>query len=99
MTDAIDRALQSTDKVTLWGADAPHFEPGCAEGIRLALNEVDTVLCPSEDGGFYALGSRVSLKGLLEGLPWSTSKALASTQEALVQCWLECPAALPKLRY
>ena len=67
MSDAIDRALQSTDKVTLWGADAPHFEPGCAEGIRLALNEVDTVLCPSEDGGFYALGSRVSLKGLLEG--------------------------------
>ncbi len=83
MSDAIDRALQSADKVTLWGADAPHFEPGCAEGIRLALDEVDTVLCPSEDGGFYALGSRVSLDGLLEGLPWGTSEALASTRNAL----------------
>ena len=83
MSDAVEHALRMADKVSLWGADTPHFEPGCPEAISSALDEVDVVLCPSEDGGFYALGSRVSLGGLLEGLPWSTRRALSTTQQAV----------------
>ena len=65
-----------------------HILARFAEGIRLALNvEVDTVLCPSEDGGFTALGKGFSQR-FARGAALSTSKALASTQEALVNAGL-----------
>ena len=81
MVEAVDHGLSNHGKVTLWGADAPHFEPACPLGVHEALDEVDVVLCPASDGGFYALGSRVSLRGLLDGIRWSTETVCEETRE------------------
>ena len=82
MTEAVDNALSHHSKVTLWGADAPHFESACPLGVRDALDDTDVVLYPASDGGFYALGTRVSLDGLLTGIGWSTDQVCRLTQQA-----------------
>ena len=81
MTEAVEHALTNHRSVMLWGADAPHFEPQCPFGVIEALEEVDVVLCPSSDGGFYALGTRVPLSGLFNGIRWSTEVVCKETRE------------------
>ena len=82
MSEAVDNALSHHTKVMLWGADAPHFESVCPLGVRDALDQTDVVLCPASDGGFYALGARVSLNGLLTGIEWSTDQVCRLTKQA-----------------
>ena len=82
MSEAVDNALSQHSKVMLWGADAPHFQPECPFGVRDALEQTDVVLCPASDGGFYALGARVSLNGLLTGIEWSTDQVCRLTRQA-----------------
>jgi len=82
MSEAVDNALSQSSMVMLWGADAPHFEPECPLEVRDALGQTDVVLCPASDGGFYALGSRVSLNGLLTDIEWSTDQVCRLTRQA-----------------
>ena len=41
--------------------------------------EIDVVLGPTEDGGYYLIGVRVAHRELFEGVPWSTSDVLHVT--------------------
>lgn len=94
MAEAIEYGLTRDSKVMLWGADAPHFAPECPTGVERALEEVDVVLCPAQDGGFYALGTRVSLTGLFGEIPWGSATVCDQTCRAL-----ECAGLSVRLLY
>jgi hypothetical protein len=43
--------------------------------------DVDVVLGPTEDGGYYLIGMRVPAPALFESMPWSTPAVLGRTLE------------------
>lgn len=67
------------------GADTPGLPERLLEEAAAWLAEVDAVLGPSEDGGFYLLGLKRCPAGLLEELPWSEPKTFAATYARLVE--------------
>ncbi len=53
------------------GTDAPGLPRALLDAARDAVQTLDAVLGPAEDGGFYLLGVRACPPGLLAGIPWS----------------------------
>jgi uncharacterized protein len=64
----------------------------------LALLETnDLVLGPALDGGYYLIGLKRTVPELLAGIPWSTERVLAMTQEKAMALGLTT-ALLPPWR-
>lgn len=75
----------------------------------LAQPEVDVVLGPSEDGGYYLIGMRTLHRELFEAMPWSTAEVFPETMRratalglhvAQLPVWfdVDTPAELTRLR-
>jgi rSAM/selenodomain-associated transferase 1 len=71
------------DAALLIGTDSPTLPRECLdEAVALALApDVDVVLGPSEDGGYYLVGLKAPCPGLFMDMPWSTSAVLPRTIE------------------
>jgi rSAM/selenodomain-associated transferase 1 len=76
---------------------------------RLEDDEIDVVLGPSEDGGYYLIGLKQPHPGLFEGISWSTSRVSNQTlakaeamglEVAQLPTWydVDSPAELDRLR-
>lgn len=65
----------------LIGSDSPQISQECIITTRKALDDVDVVLGPSDDGGYYLLGMRVA-HDLFSGIPMSTNVVAQMTLEA-----------------
>jgi rSAM/selenodomain-associated transferase 1 len=65
-------------------SDSPTLPMGYVEEAArvLATDAADVVVGPSDDGGYYLVGVRAPRPALFEGIPWSTDRVLARTQEA-----------------
>lgn len=65
------------------GTDTPTLPRECLdEAVGLVMApDVDLVLGPTEDGGYYLLGLRAPCPGLFEDMPWSTAAVLSRTLE------------------
>jgi hypothetical protein len=75
-------------RVIALGADSPTLPPEhLEEGIE-AIAESDLVLGPTEDGGYYLVGSRVSDETIFRDIPWSTERVLEVTLARAVQARL-----------
>jgi rSAM/selenodomain-associated transferase 1 len=72
-------------------------------------DEVDVVLGPTEDGGYYLVGVREARRELFEAIPWSTAAVLTTTlararaaglKAACLPSWfdVDTPADLERLR-
>ncbi len=72
---------QSFAYTILIGSDSPQISRECIVTARKALNEVDVVLGPSDDGGYYLLGMRVPYD-VFSGIPMSTDVVAQRTLEA-----------------
>lgn len=72
---------QGYDHVLLTGSDLPTLPPAIfRQAIQLAASpQIDVILGPSEDGGYYLIGLRAPCPALFEGMTWSTSEVLAET--------------------
>lgn len=77
------RALQDTKTVVALGADTPGLPQKHMLETVAHLQSCDSVLGPTQDGGFYALGLRRCPPGVLEGIPWSTPDTFQRTLEQL----------------
>jgi rSAM/selenodomain-associated transferase 1 len=66
--------------VVVLGADVPHIPRMRIEGAVRALSDVDVVLGPAEDGGYYLIGVRRPLPELFRGIAWGTAEVLATTR-------------------
>ena len=65
----------------LIGSDSPQISRECIATARKALNDVDVVLGPSDDGGYYLLGMRVA-HDVFSGIPMSTDVVTQMTLKA-----------------
>jgi len=68
-------------QVLVIGTDLPTL-PGSAFGdaVKLLASH-DLVLGPARDGGYYLIGLRKPAPELFAGIPWSTDRVLALTQQ------------------
>jgi uncharacterized protein len=65
------------------GTDSPTLPRECVdEAVALVMaRDVDLVLGPTDDGGYYLIGLRRPCPALFDGMPWSTSAVLSRTLE------------------
>jgi rSAM/selenodomain-associated transferase 1 len=65
------------------GTDSPTLPRECLdEAVSLVMApDVDVVLGPTEDGGYYLIGMRRPCRPLFEDMPWSTAAVLGRTLE------------------
>ena len=63
------------------GTDVPTLPRECLdEAVSLVMApDVDLVLGPTDDGGYYLVGLRVPCPALFDDMPWSTSAVLSRT--------------------
>jgi uncharacterized protein len=76
-------ALERAPVAIAIGADTPALPSRLLEAARKALEQVDVVIGPAEDGGFYLLALRCCPQGLLSNLPWSAPDTLRATRDRL----------------
>ena len=67
----------------LIGTDSPTLPPETIdEAVSLVMApDVDVVVGPTEDGGYYLIGLRAPCPALFEEMPWSTAAVLSLTLE------------------
>jgi rSAM/selenodomain-associated transferase 1 len=66
----------------LIGTDSPQISHECILTARKALDDVDVVLGPADDGGYYLLGMRVA-HDVFSGIPMSTDVVTQMTLETV----------------
>jgi rSAM/selenodomain-associated transferase 1 len=78
--DVIGLGLQAALVI---GTDSPTLPRECLdEAVSLVMApDVDVVLGPAEDGGYYLIGMRAPCPALFEHMPWSTPRVLGRTLE------------------
>jgi len=94
----VERVLRRSLREHPWalavGADAPALPEAAIQRALAELEAGRTVLGPTEDGGFWALGGCRCPEGLLDGVPWSHASTFQRTLERLRAHGME-PAVLP----
>jgi len=70
--------------VCLIGSDAPTLQAAQIVAAFQALRRHEVVIGPSDDGGYWLLGTTRSIPELLTEMPWSTPRVLDETLHRLV---------------
>jgi rSAM/selenodomain-associated transferase 1 len=72
---------QGFGPLLLVGADSPTLPPALLAAALegLTRERADVTLGPTEDGGYYAVGTRRPVPGLFDAVDWSTPRAYAQT--------------------
>jgi rSAM/selenodomain-associated transferase 1 len=66
--------------VVVLGADVPHVDLDCIRrAVRALAADVDVVLGPALDGGYYLIGLRAVAPALFENIAWGTGRVLRAT--------------------
>ncbi len=81
MDDAIRTVLEESEieKCLLIGSDCPDIDRGIVDRAFQLLDDVDVVLGPATDGGYYLIGGKTPLTPLFENMTWSTHQVLDQT--------------------
>lgn len=79
MEAAFAKALNNYEKAIIIGSDCASLTSGIIERAFLALDEVDAVVGPAMDGGYYLLGMKTLLPEIFRGIPWSTQHVFPET--------------------
>lgn len=66
----------------LVGTDVPALDADYVERAIAALDDVDLVIGPVEDGGYCLIAMNAPHPQLFQGIPWSTPAVLAATLDA-----------------
>ena len=75
-------SLCGHDRILLLGSDSPTLPIAHVEQAFLALDRTDTVLGPTADGGYYAVGCRRPDTRMFAGVTWSSEDTLRETEAA-----------------
>jgi hypothetical protein len=70
---------QGFKKIILMDSDTPNLPSEYIYQAVQYLNQVDIVLGPCIDGGYYLIGLRYYFPDIFKGIPWSTSKVIEAT--------------------
>jgi rSAM/selenodomain-associated transferase 1 len=66
-------------RVVVVGADTPHLPPALCDTALGLLDDVDVVLGPALDGGYYLIALRAAAPELFVGVPMGTARVLEVT--------------------
>jgi uncharacterized protein len=71
------------EKIILIGTDIPDLSSSLIKETFKYLENYETVIGPSSDGGYYLIGLAKLNKDIFSGVPWSTDKVLEITLKKL----------------
>jgi rSAM/selenodomain-associated transferase 1 len=96
MRAALAEGLRTHRRAIVIGTDTPTLPTAALQLAidRLGSDDVDVVLGPAEDGGYYLIGVRADHPTLFAGVPWSTPAVLDLTLRRAEAAGLHC-ALLP----
>lgn len=96
METALSEGLKEFPKAVIVGSDCPSVDADYVHQALKALDEVDVVLGPSDDGGYVLIGARNHIAGMLDNVSWGTDRALADTLARLDSVGLSCMQLSPR---
>lgn len=67
------------EKILIIGSDCPGISSAIIEDGFDGLEQNDVVIGPSEDGGYYLIGSNTFIPEIFDGIPWSTEHVYSET--------------------
>jgi uncharacterized protein len=73
--------MKGYQRVFIVGTDVPSLPLDHYAQALALLTKNDLVLGPALDGGYYLIGLKQMVPDLFVGIPWSTDRVLAMTQE------------------
>lgn len=79
MSGAISECLSDHRAAVIIGSDCPYLTSEILSEAFLKLNEVDFVIGPACDGGYYLIGMTAHHPDIFENIEWSTSNVLRET--------------------
>jgi uncharacterized protein len=85
------------ERVVIVGADTPHVPPATYQAAFALLEQVDVVLGPAVDGGYYLVGAKAAHPELFVGVPMGTDAVLQVTLQRVIQQRLRV-GTVPMLR-
>ncbi len=88
MAAALAVELSRATRVVILGTDSPTLDPARVDDAFRALDRVDVVLGPAEDGGYYLLGARGGVPPVFHGPSWGGDRVLADTLDLLTAAGL-----------
>jgi len=71
------------NRIVLIGSDCPEITQSLIDEAFIELSEADSVIGPSDDGGYYLIGLSRFIPELFDDVEWSTSSVFSSTIKAL----------------
>lgn len=71
--------IQAVSRVIVVGSDLPELTSSLIEKAAALLTEVDIVLGPTVDGGYYLIGLNQIVPSIFDGITWSTGAVLEQT--------------------
>ncbi len=80
MHEALAAALAQGERPVLVGSDCPSLRATDLRDAFRALDAVDAVFAPAEDGGYALVGLRRAAPALFEHVPWGTDRVMARTR-------------------
>lgn len=83
MYRALARGLERAEKVLLTGSDCPGLDRRYLQQALEALDHVNVVLGPAEDGGFVLVACREQHPQMFDGVVWGSGEVLMQTTAAL----------------
>jgi len=78
------------DRVVMVGTDCPDLSEKVLQQAFNALNTVDMVVGPAEDGGYYLIGLSSEASELFRGVSWGTETVFQQTMAIAEQAGLSC---------
>jgi uncharacterized protein len=85
------------DQVVIVGADTPQVPRATYQAAFGLLDQVDVVLGPARDGGYYLVGAKAALPELFVGVPMGTDAVLQVTMQRAIRRRLRV-GTVPTLR-
>jgi rSAM/selenodomain-associated transferase 1 len=85
------------ERVVVVGADTPHVPRATYQAAFALLDQVDVVLGPAADGGYYLVGAKAALPELFVGVPMGTDAVLRVTIQRAIRRRLRI-GTVPMLR-
>lgn len=76
---------EGVQKSVLLGADCPDATATVLADALDALDEVDSVIGPAVDGGYYLIGMTTPHPHVFEGVSWGSEEVFEQTRERLVR--------------
>ncbi len=82
-------------KLIILASDTPHLPQDVIRSAIARLDEIDVVLGPCDDGGYYLIGLRFCAPALFAKIPWSTSHVLDETLQRAQEAGMTWELLLP----